>query len=381
MPFIPYFSASNPLYAAARLQLNAHKTILLCATFFLSATLWGQAIPIPSGTPIPLTTPRFISIDVPGSTITNGYALNDSAVVVGAAQLPDQTYVAFTWNAGDITSFQPLDAGTNPGQGTLALGINASGTVTGFYSDANGVKHGFVRTSAGEISSFDVPDAGSQTGAGTIAIAINSSGEIVGTYTDASGVIHSFLRNPAGAIVTFDVAGANSTFTQALNDSGVITGYFVDANLLDHGFVRGSDGTITTFDVGVAGTSPYSGTVPEAVNAAGTITGSYSLPNPNYQAGFVRTADGVITTFQGKSETSVLPSGINTNGVVTGFYVAASSGGFLRSATGTLYPFHGPNKEADGAIPYAINNSNAVTGYYFNSSGKQIGFLLIPQAQ
>ena len=56
--------------------------------------------------------------------------------------------------------------------------------------------HGFVRTQRGEITTFDVSGAGSGSGQGTIPNSNDPEGEITGYYVDASGVLHGFLRTP-----------------------------------------------------------------------------------------------------------------------------------------------------------------------------------------
>jgi hypothetical protein len=61
--------------------------------------------------------------------------------------------------------------------------------------------HGFLRSRDGKIVTFDAPGAGSTPGTsnstwyqGTQAAAINPEGAITGYYTDANNVIHGFLR-------------------------------------------------------------------------------------------------------------------------------------------------------------------------------------------
>jgi hypothetical protein len=44
---------------------------------------------------------------------------------------------------------------------------------------------------------------------------------------------------------------------------------------MNHGFLRTPQGAITTLDAPGAGTGPYEGTIPEAINAGQTITGHY----------------------------------------------------------------------------------------------------------
>src|SRR2546430_925587 len=59
-----------------------------------------------------------------------------------------------------ITKFDVPGSGTAANQGTLALGINPVGTITGFIRDANAARHAFLRTSDGTITVFDAPGAG-----------------------------------------------------------------------------------------------------------------------------------------------------------------------------------------------------------------------------
>jgi hypothetical protein len=52
--------------------------------------------------------------------------------------------------------------------------------------------HGFVRTQRGDITTFDVQGARSSSGQGTIPDSSDPAGG--GYYVDASGVSHAFLR-------------------------------------------------------------------------------------------------------------------------------------------------------------------------------------------
>lgn len=55
---------------------------------------------------------------------------------------------------------------------------------------SDGRNHGFLRTSYGVIHIFDVPGGGN----GTVPVALNLDGAIAGYYTDANFVTHGFLR-------------------------------------------------------------------------------------------------------------------------------------------------------------------------------------------
>ena len=67
------------------------------------------------------------------------------------------------------------------------------------------------------LTTIDVPNS-----QGTIAYGINDSGTIVGIYADDNNVNHGFI-NKAGVITTFDVPGATSTTIRGINNAGVFT--------------------------------------------------------------------------------------------------------------------------------------------------------------
>ena len=83
------------------------------------------------------------------------------------------------------------------------------------------------------IDSFDVPNATL-----TYPTDINSSGQVAGYYTDANGLQHGFLRDRDGTINTFDLPSSTGTYPTALNTTGDVTGIYWDSNGAPHAFVR-----------------------------------------------------------------------------------------------------------------------------------------------
>ena len=89
-----------------------------------------------------------------------------------------------------------------------------------------------------KIITYEVPGAGTGAGQGTQAFGVNLSGEVAGFYTDANGVNHGFLRKPDGAFTKFDPTGSTNTFVIGINDKGAVPGWYYDTNSLMHGFLR-----------------------------------------------------------------------------------------------------------------------------------------------
>jgi hypothetical protein len=90
--------------------------------------------------------------------LTAGLALA-VAIVGGSGSALAQKNVA----GNQITTFDPQGAGTAAGQGTFAQqGLN-SGTIVGYYIDADSVAHGFIRSIDGKYTIIDVPGAAGQS--------------------------------------------------------------------------------------------------------------------------------------------------------------------------------------------------------------------------
>ena len=282
------------------------------------------------------------TIDVPGAGIgffqgTVPGSINQPGTITGY-------YVdgSYNWHGflrttdGIITSFDatPTSVYTN------AVSINQAGMITGYYADATTYPNTncFVRAASGTIITFSPPGSLSSN-----CLSINNNGVITGYYIDASFVQHGFVRAVNGAITAIDVPGAGTDFfqgtvTNAINQAGTITGFFVDPSSGQHGFVRAASGTVTTFD------PPNSlATFPGAINPAGEITGYYFVPGAGFFVGahgFVRKADGTITTFDppgstftfGNPNNNQVPESINPAGVITGTYSDANGQhGFVRT--------------------------------------------------
>jgi hypothetical protein len=217
----------------------------------------------------------------PGSTQTFVSCINDQGAVVGY-YLSHGAYRGFLRSpAGQFTSLNDPLAGAAAGQGTLPLGINDDGVVTGAYFSA--ADHGFLYRS-GRFTTLDVPHAYyGKPHWGSEAIALNNAGVTVGVYTPSSkNEIQGYVRT-AGRFITLIAPGAGTrtgdyTFPEAIANTGAITGYSLNPGLVWHGWLL-SQWRYTPLNDPLASTTPTtnltSGTLPESINQEGAVAGTY----------------------------------------------------------------------------------------------------------
>ena len=125
----------------------------------------------------------------PAGAIT-GSTIDSSFVFHGYVRAPDGTFTTFDAPGAGTVSYS--------GQGTTDSSINPAGAIVGNALDASNVYHGFLRDPNGNFTTFDAPGAGNATDSylGTFPMANNPSGKITGSYTDAGNVLHGFVREP-----------------------------------------------------------------------------------------------------------------------------------------------------------------------------------------
>jgi hypothetical protein len=89
------------------------------------------------------------------------------------------------------------------------LGINDSGIVAGYYGDSTISQHGFLYdTHTRQYTFLDDPDAAFSNGVQMTQITgINNSGQLSGFYSDANGVLHGFIATPVPEPASLTVLG------------------------------------------------------------------------------------------------------------------------------------------------------------------------------
>jgi hypothetical protein len=262
------------------------------------------------------------------------------------------------------------------------------------------------QANAQQIITFDAPGAGTGSGQGTgcfaftdCSVLLNNFGAITGYYLDANNVFHGFLRSPEGTFTNFEAPGAdttandfNGTLPNAINDAGAITGIYYDVNNVGHGFLRSPEGAFTTFDA--PGSVGY--TNPVAINLESGIVGYYGDQNGQARA-FLRHPDGTFETWSGPDACTSAPPGgfcggtaafsINVFGTVAGGYGDTNlvSHVLIRTPAGKLQsvsvPGAGTGSGQGTGCPgcsRGLNVFGTIASYYIDGNNVVHGFLSAP---
>ncbi len=129
------------------------------------------------------------AFDAPGAvngTQPNG--INPAGAIVGIAI--DANFVGHGFLRAADGTFTAFDPPGSTAFGTTAIGITPVGSIFGEYFDGI-MFHGFLRAPDGTFTTVDPPGS-----AATFPSGINPAGAITGFYFDASGAAHGFLRSP-----------------------------------------------------------------------------------------------------------------------------------------------------------------------------------------
>jgi uncharacterized membrane protein len=113
-------------------------------------------------------------------------------------------------------------ADISDGTESVAVGINRSGVVVGWYAPAGGgTQFGFVRD----------PQAGTLAGippllgyASNVATGVNDSGVVVGTSRTSQGRPAGWVRRPGASVTPLDPGSCGYSAANAVNNAGVVVG-------------------------------------------------------------------------------------------------------------------------------------------------------------
>lgn len=286
------------------------------------------------------------------------------AAVLTAVTVPNAKALA-----QDVTgTFVPIEV---PGATfTAARAITADGRIVGFFTDANGLTHGFLLVE-GCFTSIDVPVPGARS---TTALGINSSGDIVGSWVDSRGATHGYVLPAYGPFTVVDFENAILTTAFGINAAGDIVGQY-DTSEKRYGYLLSRAGVFTSIDLpDTRGPSPF-GTSAFSINARGDIVGSY----------FDGTIHGYLLSHGAITHAPLdVPGGINAQarginpqGDIVGSYVLGSRIlSFMRDRHGNYESFEAPTDQpAAATAAFGINAPGDIVGSY-NYLGVTRGFVM-----
>ena len=176
----------------------------------------------------------FETIDVPGAEILVLTASSDFADYAGNTRSSDgEKEIGFTLIDGVFTTYD------FPGsKNTYFYALGNNGNAAGHYEDSNGLFHGVVLEN-GELREYNFPGA-VQTEIYGIS---DATGALTGNFTDASGVRRGFSGD-----TIVEVPEASATFADFVNAGGTIVGSYIDADDLYHPYYMRPDGRFITID-------------------------------------------------------------------------------------------------------------------------------------
>ena len=255
---------------------------------------------------------RFRSVDFPGASGTNIFAVNNRGQFVGEEQdAAGNQHAIFD----DGKGLQLLDSTGVLGSSkqSLAFSINNWGAIAGAYQTSDGAVHGFVRTPDGEIHPVDDP-----AGVNTQAFGINDLGVVIGIFNDSSGNTHAFVLHD-GHFEPADIAGGILTIPFSINDRSEIVGEVITTpQTFGFGYLQTRDGHVTMTTA--PGSQPQ-GTFFISINNRNQILGAYLDSNGATQ-NFLKTRDDYVLFNLPPELLATVTSAqtINDSGEIVGWY-------------------------------------------------------------
>jgi hypothetical protein len=216
---------------------------------------------------------QWITLDVPGSSITVGFGINNQRQVVGSwNEIGFNKYPrGFFYSGGGYSTIDYTGS-----YFTQVFGIGNGGEITGNFAFSNPDEgpvpyYGFVRSAGGGFTLIDFAGA---TGSQEV-WDVDARGTVLG-WSPLSGGAVGFLWSGGQFLSTIEHPEAGATVAYGLNDAGTIVGFVLRSDLSQAGFIRSPEGEFTNLDCG-----GQLGAVLYGVNNLGAMVGTHLLgPGP-----------------------------------------------------------------------------------------------------
>jgi Cu/Zn superoxide dismutase len=275
---------------------------------------------------------RFTTLDNSADpTFNQLLGINDSGTIAGyfgsgAAGHPNQGYF-LRGQGGYVSENYPGSIQTQ------VTGLNNSGVTVGFFSNQNNTSQvnnnfGFVEQN-GHFTEVNFPTGNNATPPVNQLLGVNDRQVAVGFYTDAQGINHGYTYSlRTGEFTPVQAPGGGGLTAAAISDSGQIAGFYATVSGTTDGFV--TDGQHFT-DLAYPGASQ---TMALGVNDSGEVVGAYTMGTGNSAQthGFTWTRHaGFVSVDDPNGVGSTTVNGVNDHGDLVGFYTDSSGNtdGFL----------------------------------------------------
>jgi hypothetical protein len=165
----------------------------------------------------------------PASSLSEAWGINASGTIVGFYLDSADDFQGFEYKNSTYTTI------SCPGWAdTRFLGVNDAGVIVGDVSQSTGLPRQGMIYKSGKCTVFNFHKNGIKASS-TTAVGINKNNEISGWYVDSKGT-HGFVRL-GNSFATLDYPKATITTAFHLNDAGQVAGAFAYSNGVTHGFV------------------------------------------------------------------------------------------------------------------------------------------------
>jgi probable HAF family extracellular repeat protein len=247
---------------------------------------------------------------------------------------------------------------------TRAFGINNSGQVVGRYDGTDGVTRGFLRLANGSFYTFSAPGAVN----GTWGQDVSDDGVIVGRYFDADFNSHGFVLDH-GRFREVEFPGAMETTLRGIGSDGQLTGNYIDAAGFETGFVHDGKGFRSVLYPNSDSTDVWD------VTADGVMVGDWSDVAGNIYGYSVHYGQFANLNVPGAATVTSI-RGINSTDTMVGVFDDSSGAlhGFVRTKSGGYIQLDVPG--AQDTIANRINDRSAIVGFYDLADGSHQGFIV-----
>lgn len=264
-----------------------------------------------------------------------------------------------------------VDIGTPPGDGfAVPRAVNASGQITGSTGPGgDSGNSGVFIYSNGSFTYLGTLGGNSGIGNG-----INASGQVAGYSTDAVGTYRAFISK-GDTLVDIGDLGGGTAVAYAINDAGAVVGSSVTTDGSNHPFLY-SNGKMT--DLGTLG-SPQGGdwwNSAQGINKSGVVVGqSYTNRNNAPLLGFAWFRGKMVALGSLGGDMSQAYA-INNRNQITGIaYLAnGSAHAFITDASGKMHDL-GALAQYGASWGFGINDSGVVVGQAQTNNGAVHAFV------